>query len=382
MSYPTYEILIISPATGDILKVLSPSNAVEIKYSRVINDVGTFTIVFRGRALVDEVVPLFGTDTIVEIYRDSQTQSYTDLTKEGTYFTRLRKQYIDDEGIDSFIVGGFCTNHLLQRRTIDPSDDSVQPNGGYATKAGAADTVLRDYIREQAADLASTERQTLGLTVPAVAGTFPTVGKRIRFKNLLAICQEISAAVNVDFYIERTTGLNFECYIGTQGTDRTYKTNKGLNPFTIFNPLRGNLRRPAYEIDEKKEVNFLYVQGPGEGARRFVLEVPGSDRMAASLFNRCERAIDARNTKVGGSAAMLSEGQEKLVTDGVQIDFNINLIPQIGGTKYREDIFLGDKVTVVWRDIIANIRITKIEFTLTQNSEEILIEVSKDEYTS
>lgn len=379
MTYSAHEILIISPTTGGVLKILSPSQVDEFKYSRVINDVGVFAMVFRGREQVEEVYSLFTTDTLVEVYRDDQTQSLSHMVKENTYLTRKRERYIDDDGIDMFIVGGVDLNDFLNRRIVDPNDDSVQPNGGYATKSGAADTVLRDYIREQAGELASSLRITPGLDVPAVPGIGTAIGKRLRHDILLEVVRDVANSTNIDFSISRITDLSFEVFIGQLGTDRTYNTNKTSRRYVVFSPNRGNLLNPRYSIDETEEVTYLYVLGPGQGTNRTQLELSNNARVNASPYNRIERVKDARDTQPGQAVQLLTEGRLELIDQAVKIEFNANISAQLGGTKYRIDWVLGDRVTIAWGNQRDDVRIIGIEITLTGTGEQLVIKIEQNE---
>ncbi len=379
MTFAHHEILIISPTTGGVLKVLSPTQLDEVKYSRVVNDVGVIALVFRGRTQVEEVYPLFTTDTLIEIYRDDQTQTLTNLVKENTYVTRKRERYIDGEGIDTFIVGGLDLNDFLNRRIIDPRDDSVQPNGGYATKAGPADEVLRDYIREQAGDLASALRRTPGLEVPIVPGTGTNIGKRLRHDILLEIVRDIAKSTNIDFNIERTTDLNFEVFVGQLGEDRTYTTNRFARRYMVLSPDRGNLLLPKYTIDETQEATVLLVLGPGQGVNRAIMELSNNARVNASPFNRIERVKDARDTQPGVSVQLLTEGRLELIDKAAKVEFDADISSQLGGTKYRVDWELGDLVTVAWGEQRNDVRIAGVEIKLSAQGEEMSIKIEQQQ---
>ena len=378
MSQTQYEILILDAFTADVVKILSPTQLSEARFSRKVNQRGAFTIIFEGREQIEEVFSLFQTDTFVEVYRPT-TKPVERLIKENTYITRMRHRYIDQSGTEIFIVGGFDLIDLLGTREINPADDSVQPNGGYVTKAGPADTVLRALIREQAGDLASNQRQIPGLAVSAVGGLGIPIGKRVRFENLLEVCQDIAAGSKMDFRIERGTGFSFDVIIAQEGTDKSYTTNRTTGRYTIFGVSRGNLDRPSYKIDESEEINYLYVQGPGEGANRTLLEVPNSFRVNISPLNRREKSYDARVSDVGESGAIqrLTEAREELVKRGPKIEFRLKLPANLGGITYHEDWELGDTVTVVWDDQQDDIRLIGIEFTLGVRGEDIDILIQR-----
>lgn len=376
-----YEIAVLD-TLGVVQTVFIPSQLAELKFSLTLNDVGVFAIIFRGAEQVTAMHLLFQTDTFVEVYRDGGTEVTPTYIKENTYLTRIKDRYIDNEGVDTLIVGGPDLNDFLRRRVIDPTDDSVQPNGGYATKAGAADTVLRAYIREQAADLASLGRPFPGLTVPAVLGTAPNVGKRVRYKNLLKICQEISESVEAiqtctDFQIQRTTALNFEAIIGDTGADRTFASNRTLGKYVVFDPNRGNLQNPRFVIDERTELNFFYVMGPGQGSDRFILQVPNNARIFASPFNRIEHPLDIRNAQIGSLSDLLTEARKAQYERGVLRQLSSDISAKLGGAIYRVDWVLGDRITIQWESIQESVRINSLVFTVNDQGETLVVKTRK-----
>lgn len=384
MIFKNYEVTLIDPFSGSILRVLSSQDLVEGKFSRLVNGVGVFALIIHGTDLVQELYNLVQEDTIVEFYRDNGWDEVS-YEKEGTFFIRLIDRYIDDSGAEKLILGGMDLNDLLDRRIIDPDDDSVLPNGGYVTKAGAADDVIREYVREQAADLASSARSFPGLTVPVTAGTGTPIGRRLRYDNLLKAVQDMCASAEfiagcTDFNIVRTTGLNFECLIEEQGSDRTYLNNASSGKFVVLNPLRGNLLSPRVKRDARKEKNFFYVKGSGQGANRFILKVPNFERIYTSPYNRIEGSLDVRDSRTGNATDMYTEARKAFQEKGAITEMTASLSANLGGTIYKRDWFLGDRITVAWDSFTDTVRIIEVVFTFNQSGESIEVSTKRMPY--
>ena len=162
MALPSYQVVVIDPTSGDVTNIYDNTAFIDLRYSRVLNGIGLLALVLPGTDLNYETFTL---DSLIEVQRTDPATGA--LIVEDTYFCRLRERYRDDR-IERVVIGGVSLNHLLMRRVVRPEDDPAVA-GGYSTKDGPADTVIRAYVREQAADLASAARQFPGFTVNSVA---------------------------------------------------------------------------------------------------------------------------------------------------------------------------------------------------------------------
>lgn len=363
MSLPSYQITVIDPLTGDVAAVFDPASFRDLRYSRVLNDIGLLALTIPADNPYRSVFTL---DSLVEVYRTSPETGL--LVKEETYLTRLTHRFREDNA-EWFIVGGMSLNHFLARRLVDPDDDPLVA-GGYSTKSGAADTVIRSYCREQIGDLASTDRSITQLTIPPVGGTGQNVGARLRHENLLEAIQDLSKKGEVDFIIERTTGRSFEMTIGVIGSDKTYTTNYPLLPSVVLSPDRGNLSSPSLMIDRKKETNFVYALGQGQGSDRYVVKLAG-DGTADSPWNRLEFTTDARNIQKGDSLSVYTQAVAALREHQAKIEFTFEPTGMEPGNIYRLDWDMGDLITTVWGDDNLDLRITSVEVEISETGETI-----------
>lgn len=363
MPLADYQFNLYSIRTGALLAIYDAPSLYEVKYSRVLNDIGVFAATLRGSADNDT---LFALDNLLEVQRTSPITGR--LQVEDTYLIRINERLQEDD-YDFYIIGGVSLNHLLSRRVIDPNDDPLQA-GGYSTKAGAADAVLRAYALEQCGASASADRQFPAFTVNTVAGVGLGAGARLRHENLLDTFQKIAIKSDIDFIIRRVTGNQLELNIGTIGTDRTMTRNYPFAPFVLLDPQRGNLSNPHLKQDRREEQNYVYLKAQGPGDSRIVFEQAGSTT-GDSPLNRVEFAADARNTN--SVSEILTSAQSEL-TDGQPVmEFTYEVQGNEPGNTYRKDWDVGDVITVQWDTFREDLRISEVEISLQESSEQIRV---------
>lgn len=368
MTLPIYQIVIMEPIEGKVVHVMSASEAVELKYSRKINDVGALAMTIIGDL---DFFDTIGIDYFVEIQR--QDPKSTSPRVEETYFIRSRQKYStpEEQGV---VIGGVSLNDLLLRRVINPDDDPLEA-GGYTTKGGPSDELIRDYVREQAADLASADRLFPGFTVPEVPNVGINSGRRLRFEGLLETVQDIAKNADIDFRVHRTVGSFMELFIGTIGQDRTRQGMVVGRRWMGLDPDRGNLTDPVYIEDRTEEKNFVYTLGEGQGETRIVLPIPGRG-ISDSPFNRREFVHDARNVEKGDAVSLLAEGRAELLRQAEGLnEFTFSPTGSEPGNVYGQDWDLGDKVTLRWGQIEEDIRIVEIEVSIGSEGEKISVGV-------
>lgn len=360
-----YQIQVTDPVTGDIQLIFPLTTSYNLRYSLDLNDVGAFALSLDNTAQFRE---LFSKDTLVDIYRSDWEDI---LQLEATYLVRAFDKRLANNTI-RLIVSGVDLNHFIDRRIIDPADDSLAPESGYSTKAGLAGNVIRDYINEQLGEAASTERQIIRLTVPAPNATGFGTGGNYRYENLLEEMAKLAAVGGVDFRIVHTGGAEFECIIGDLGNDNRIPET-GLTPYFILDPQRGNISELALIIDGKKERNYVYSLGEGEGTARNLLKI-GTPAVADSPYNRIEYKEDKSNDdpfqQYLSSLTSLREHRE-------EIKFEFKIDPSSYGIVYRRDIGFADKFTAQWDGLSQDVKITGIDFSVEGSEESIELKVTQ-----
>jgi hypothetical protein len=332
-----------------------------------LNGIGLVALTLPATAAIRQALRW---DAFIEVQRTDPLTG--DLRTEGTYLLRLTHRFRDTND-ERLVVGGLSLEHMLARRIIDPNDD---PNnaGGYSTKAGPADVVMRDYIREQAADLASANRRFPGLTVQAVEGNGPGNGQRLRHENLLKVLQDIAIKSTLDFWIERTAGTNMLVRLGVRGEDKRFSANFPLQGWLGLDPARGNMADPSLQYDRREEGNYCYALGQGQGDTRKVLEVEG-DGIEDTPFNRIEFTHDARNADKVDVLTLYTEALQALKDKRTKREFTFRMSGTDVAQFYRVDWDLGTKLTVTWDDDSQDLRITEIEPSISASGEEFSIKV-------
>lgn len=364
MALPSYQVMLISCVDGTTQAVFDGLAFYDLRYSRVLNGIGRIAMTIPGN---NRYRALFGLDYFLEVYRTDPTSPIGALIKEETYLVRLTHRFRENND-ERFVVGGVSLNHLMKRRIVDPADDPLA-TGGYSTKAGAADTVIRGYCLEQMGASASALRQIPGLSVAVVAGTGLPVGARLRFENLFEQMQDLAFRGNTDFIITRTGTNLMTLTIAPIGADKTQSTNYPWNSWVGFDPKRGNMQRPSFSIDRSDELNFVYALGQGQGAQRTLLMLQGNT-VPDSPYNRIEFTNDVRNIDKADPTGMLTGARVALYDNLPKYDFNFEPIGIEPGGVYRQDWDIGDRVTATWDAYSQNLRFTEVEIGVSGQSGE------------
>lgn len=360
---PSYTVMVIDCRTGSNLRLFDSTAFEDLKYNRALNGVGALVMTLD---FDESLLTLFARDNFIEVIR---THPVTGLpTVEDTYFCRLTHRFRDGNE-ERFIVGGLSLNHLLSRRIIDPADDPLGA-GGYSTKAGPADDVLRAFAREQCGDLSSADRQFPNFIIDASPGNAGSVGMRARYDNLLNVFQDLALQGKTDFRIYRGTGSEVHLAIAPIGRNRTRSANYPYSPFTQFEPNRGNLFNPSLVTDAKKEQNYCYALGQGQGDSRIVAEVQGAT-VFESPFNRIEYTEDVRKSERDDSLYLLTGANKSLQENQPQQEFTFQLMPDAPGAVYHIDFELGDFVTAAWGEVSSDLRVTDVEVQISKEGETI-----------
>lgn len=364
MALPAYQLTVRDPADGSVRIVLDGSAFDDMKYSRALNSVGVFAITLPSDS---DWSNIFTLDALIDIERTSPITGFLQL--EETYLTRLTHRFREGNQ-ERFVVGALSLNHLLTRRVVDPDDDPLAA-GGYSTKAGPADDVLTEYADEQCGSSASTDRQFPNFSIAASTSVGSSVGRRLRYENLLEVFQDICNQTNVDFQIARLTESNLRLTVLPIGQDRRRSRNYPGAPFVELNPLRGNLSDPSLLFDRKKEQNYVYALGQGPGENRIVSKVQGMG-VFDSPYNRIEFSYDVRSAERGDSTTLVTGARAALYEKQAVQEFTFKPTGAEPGNTYRLDWDIGDLLTVVWDDSEIELRVREVEISLDPGGETIV----------
>ena len=365
---PNYQVIVTNPQNGDISLILPLVESFGLKFERAINRITSFALTLPYKSEYDTI---FRLDAIVDIYRSDPDGT---MQNEGSFLTRMTEK-MENENDKRIIVSGYHANHLLKRRYIDPDDDSVQPNGGYATKAGNGGDVIRAYIREQAGDLSSSNRQTLGLTVPTPTDQGNGVGGNFRYENLWTEMVKLAETADIEIEVRHQGNRQWRCFIGSLGSDRSVAGNlNGAPPysFAIFDPKLGNLAEPRLVSDRRNEISLVRVQGGGARNNRINIELQSAN-LNDSVYNRIEATADARAVDDTDAYTLYLNGVKFLIENREIIEFESEPILTSGGAIYRRNFEFGDRITAQWDNFSQTLRVASLEFTVTDEDEKLLL---------
>lgn len=366
MSLPDYQIEIRSPQTGDLVQVYDATAFYQLRYSRVLNDVGVIVLTLPSD---DNLAALFPLDSLIEIKRTSPVTGR--LIVEETFLTRMTHRFREGNE-ERFLVGGFSLNHLLTRRVVDPTGDPLVA-GGFSTKSGPADSVMREYALEQGGqNTLNASRKFANFTVDTVPAVGMAVGRRLRYENLFKVFQELAEQSLIDFITVRTSANNLELQIKVIGLNRTQSSNYPFAPFVLINPIRGNMAEPSLMIDRRKETNFLYAMAQGAGENRSVYQILG-DGVSDSPWNRIEFTEDIRTTERGSAVDIITAARAKLQETRQVVEFTFEITGDQPGNTYRLDWDIGDKITATWGDVQQDLRVRGVEITAESSGETIQV---------
>lgn len=225
----------------------------------------------------------------------------------------------DSEGYSQYLITGLGLLAMLDR-TIDYYSGSPQ-----ASKSGPADTIMAEFVTENAGSLATLAngRRRDGvipsLVVVAPAGTGAVWEGARAGEPLLEVLQEIAAFSGVDFDIEFVipgSGVpyfEFRTYIGQRGVNRSNQSldsatglNAAGNAPIIFAPNLDNMANPRYSMLYSGSKNSITVLGQGTGIAR-AYEVVTLGSFSGDGLDIHEATRDARNEST--NAALIAVGE-------------------------------------------------------------------------
>ena len=337
---------------------------VGFSFTRRVNSPGAFLIYFMRRADESEAqflgrADVFEVDSQIEFWRRWQEQDI-DWQLEGEFLNRSETIYTTVEGGTMLQAAGRGYLDLLHRRIIEAYSDSAE-----AAKSGPAESVIKEYVNEQAGPGAGA-RAIAGLSIEADGLGGDDGNWRKQFTNLLDTVQEITRIGGGDLDVVGVGDALFEFrwYAGQRGTDRS--TN------IIFSLERGNMGQPNLALKHHDEVNAILVGGQGAEAARILVWRTDAARIADSPLNRIERWRDARQEP--DMDGLLSLGDEFL--DEGRPKETLTFIPlQTPGTILGRDYFFGDLVTGRYMGHQETKKVMGYTYTWNEQNQEVTVEL-------
>lgn len=361
----------VKNAAGALVAVIEDASFTIV---RKVNDIGSHRLDISG---ISPNALVFVLDGQVEVWRRDIVEDI-DWYLEYEGFHRTPIWFTTQEGDDRFISLGVTYEDLLKRRIILYAKDSAG-----AAKSGSGESVIKDYVDENAGPGATSPPRelssgvTAGLIIEADNAAGGSWAGDRAYENLLDVVKEIAQATGVDFRTIGTGPATFEFQAGDLATDRT---TDGLNPITGLNGVGnapvifalgfGNMISPSYSVEHREEGNAVAVLGQGIEDDRVLIERSDAAAIAASTWNRSEASKNANQEDTvqglnSAGDALLDQLQAKET-----LDFEVVQTP---ASLYGRDYFLGDLVTARYKDFEVNRQIQEVEIEIADGHETIRI---------
>lgn len=341
-----------------------------LQYRHRVNSPGNLTLSIYGNS---DKVDLFETDGQVELYRsDIENGIAWYLEWEGLVITTTRQTSGNGDKVYTVYCGGYLD--LLARRIV-----AYKAKSSGSDKSGTASTIMIEYARENAGDLATVANGRIlagtitGLSFgadPAAGGSW--TGKRA-YDNLLDVLQGIGVQANVDFDVVGVDAALFEFKVfdGQRGTDHTTSgltsSSNGLNSSgnapVVFALDYGNMATPVYSLARSGSANRVYALGQGEGAEREIVVRGDATDQAVSPFNLREVARQASNEETTAGLLAVADATLNKLRPSESFAFDVLQIP---GTLYGKHYTWGDRVTARYDDIERDKRIIGVSISLDE----------------
>lgn len=331
-----------------------------LDYNLKTNDTSDLTASFD---YFDGIEDIFKLDNRVQVRRNIGYGWYV----EETFLHRTPQIMLGNESNDIFFTYCRCPNDLLDGRWIayessDPTPVDITTSKTF--KIGSADDVLKQYVRENAGDLALASQGRFrdgvypNFLVGGNEGLAPLLETTQSRKRLLQVMQELGEGQAVDFkviYEQTTNQFIFLTYYPQYGSD--------LTNTLIFRPEFGNVTNLSYTLSRTSEVNVVIATGPvtqvpaPTGPVTFngkIISVTENNNKNDSPWNDKETMVDA--TEQQTAQALNDFAQKKLKEAAAQVKWAFTPIEQ-PNFRYGHDFKLGDKCTVCYRDKVTQQKI-------------------------
>lgn len=330
-----YYIDLLTPG-GVPLRTLAAFSS--LTWARAENTIGALDVLLPFSKLAEwEMSPtFFQTDQQMEVFRNGK------LLNETVYFLRYAELLEDVSGVGFVHLIGLDANYLLDGRIVAAAAGSAN-----AEKTDYCDDMMKEIIDEQIVSASNTNRRISTLTIAPDLSDAPSKTKAFSRRNVLQVLQEIAATSTEDgtylcFDVVRTArnAFEFRTYTGQRGRDHTQDSGDMRHIGQAY----GNLSKPALVLfDSRKERNYAYAGGRGEGSDRTIQTAVDTTRTTASPYNRREIFIDARNTNT--TNAVLAKAEAAII-ENQPIRTLEGQLKDTDGLRFNVDYGFGDLVTV------------------------------------
>lgn len=359
--------------TGALKAVLSTDQDIRsINIEKRVNYADTLTL---GLYEHSDVVQYLTLDALIEVRRRVPEASLAWYT-EFIGFHRTEQHQLTNNNTAIYTSYSRGLLDLINRRSIRYCADTA----GAVKGPGAADDIIKTYVRENAGSLATVANGrlvagvTTGLAVDANSTQAATISTTNPWKNLLTTIRELGRANKVDFDVlwggvSAPTLFTFRTYYPQLGTDR----RSGTTDQMVFSPSLGNMTDPSYTLQRTDEISSVLVLGPGESTLRDTT-LRTSVYTDSSPWNTIEQDQDASGTST--TAGLNQIGDQVLYDKRPAVSLVFGVIQNAQST-YGKHYFLGDVVTGGFDALSANVKIRAVSINVSGPAELLHFELEE-----
>jgi len=362
------------------------SKFISLDYTKVVGDVGVCTLgiaapkaaspgfydqLLAGRLsaeynLVSRNIP----DKRIHVYRNGKLDFIS--------FLQVFNYKTDKNGLETVKLVGYSPEMLLNRRLVAYSPASAQ-----AVWNDEVETIMKGIVTDNLsdnADYSGTPDPTrsittkVGFTVQADKAAGAVIEPDdMSWRYLLEVLKELQATSKADgtevFFTINATGpqsLQFQTHTGQPGVDRSY----GGNPQSKVKPLlfslkNGNLQEPELEYDFSAMGTKIYAVGQDGTA---VATAKSDDKIAYSPLGLREKTINSRGAT---TAEVQASADDELARNRPQASLTARLL-STESCEYGKHWNCGDKVTISYRDVTADVIIRSVNVKVDKTGKETI----------
>lgn len=329
----------LSDAFGN--RLADASNFLSLKYTRVVNDVSTLTLVLPGDYPTQFlVIP----DGRIEVWRKLDT-GVEYLDTDTVWLIKSVEYDLDSEGKETITVEADTPLSVLREpgRFVNYAAGSAQST----YSAAAADNQIKEVARDNIGTDASGSRNISAyISIATNIGMAASVAKSFAWRDCLKVMQEFAASSTqegvytaFDIVAPTPSTLEFRTYTGQRGVDHRFPG--GINP-VLLSPDMGNLGETNLRIDYRDEVTYALAAGQGQESDRLTASSQDTARQGVSPFGLRELFVNA--TQYDSSTGLSSEAAAAVRTGRPRKIFRGRIL-DTNDTRYGVHWAWGDFVT-------------------------------------
>lgn len=305
-------------------RLADASNFITLSYTRVVNDVGSLTLVLPGDFPMQYVR---APDGRIEVWRRlASGREY--LETDTIWLIKKVTQRLDASGTKTIVLEATTPLSVLREPGRFVFQFAGEAQSTYA--AAPADDQIKSVARQNIGTSASGSRNISAyITVDGDVSQAASIAKSFAWRDCLKVMQEFADASTqagtycaFDIVANAPDSLSFRTFTQQRGVDHRFPA--GNNP-VLLSPEMGNLGETELTQDWSEEVTYALAAGQGEGSARVLGSAQDTARQALSPFGLRELFVDATqySSTTGLSneaAAAVRRGRPRQVFKGRVLD--------------------------------------------------------------